>query len=117
MGVAITELLVKKEIEIDDLKGKVIIVDAPLFLYQFLTTIRSRDGSLLMDSKGNVTSHLTGLFTRTANLMQKGLKLVYVFDGKVPDLKKEERAKRKELKLEAAKKFEEAKKKEDLDEM
>jgi len=117
MGVAITELLVKKEIEIDSLKGKIICIDAPLFLYQFLTTIRSRDGSLLMDSKGNVTSHLTGLFTRTANLMQKGLKLVYVFDGKVPDLKKEERAKRRELKLEAAKKFEEAKKKEDLDEM
>ena len=104
MGVAITELLKKEEIEIIDLKDKVICVDAPLFLYQFLTTIRGRDGSLLMDSKGNVTSHLTGLFTRTANLMQKGLKLVYVFDGKTPDLKKAERQKRKEAKIEASKK-------------
>ena len=117
MGVAITELLKKEEIEIIDLKDKVICVDAPLFLYQFLTTIRGRDGSLLMDSKGNVTSHLTGLFTRTANLMQKGLKLVYVFDGKTPDLKKAERQKRKEAKIEASKKYEEAKKKEDLEEM
>lgn len=117
MGVAITELLIKKEIEIDALKGKVICIDAPLFLYQFLTTIRGRDGSLLMDSKGNVTSHLTGLFTRTASLMQKGLDLVYVFDGEVPDLKREERAKRRELKIEAAKRYEEAKKKEDIEEM
>ena len=71
MGVNISELLIKKEIDISSLKDKIIAVDAHLFLYQFLTTIRQRDGSLLMDSAGNVTSHLSGLFMRNAKLMER----------------------------------------------
>ncbi len=117
MGVQITELLELKEISIDELANKVIAVDAHLFLYQFLTTIRQRDGALLMDSKGNVTSHLTGLFSRTANLVQKGLKLAYVFDGKPPELKNKEREKRKQIKIDSEKKFKEAAKKQDIEEM
>ena len=54
MGVSITELLVKKEIEIDSLSGKILVVDGPMWLYQFLSSIRQPDGSLLSDSKGNV---------------------------------------------------------------
>ncbi|MBI2128678.1 flap endonuclease-1 [Candidatus Woesearchaeota archaeon] len=117
MGVAITELLVKKEIKIGDLKNRIIAVDAPNWLYQFLTTIRQRDGTPLMDSSGNITSHLVGLFSRTANLMDEGLKLVYVFDGKAPALKEEEREKRKQAKIEAEKKYNIAVEKEDIEEM
>ncbi len=117
MGVQITELLVKKEINLNELANKVIAVDSHLFLYQFLTTIRQRDGSLLIDSKGRVTSHLAGLFTRSTKLIEAGLKLVYVFDGEPPKLKHEERERRKKVKIEAQKKYEEAKKKEDLEEM
>ncbi len=117
MGVQITELLSRKEINLNDLANKIIAVDSHLFLYQFLTTIRQRDGSLLIDSKGRVTSHLAGLFTRSTKLMESGIKLVYVFDGEPPKLKHEEREKRAELKIEAQKKYEEAVKKEDLEEM
>ena len=84
MGVNISDLLSKKEIDLSSLRGKTIAVDAHLFLYQFLTTIRQRDGSFLMDSKGKVTSHLSGLFNRNSRLIQQGLNLIYVFDGKVP---------------------------------
>ena len=117
MGVAITGLLLRKEIEINELSGKIIVIDGTLFIYQFLTTIRSRDGSLLTDSKGNITSHLVGLFTRTSNLMQRGLRLVFVFDGKPPELKQKEQEKRNALKLEAEKKYLEAKKIGDKEEM
>ena len=117
MGVAITGLLLRKEIEINELSGKIVVIDGTLFIYQFLTTIRSRDGSLLMDSKGNITSHLVGLFTRASNLMQRGLKLVFVFDGKPPELKQKEQEKRNSLKLEAEKKYLEAKKIGDKEEM
>lgn len=117
MGVAFKDIIISEEINLEYLKDKVIFLDAYNILYQFLTTIRGRDGSLLMDSKGNVTSHLTGLFSRTANLIQKGIKIVYVFDGKPPDLKQKERERRKELKLEAEKKYKEAKKREDIGEM
>ena len=117
MGVNIIDLLIRKEINIKDLKNKIIAIDASLFLYQFLTTIRGRDGSLLMDSKGNITSHLVGLFSRTTNLMSKGLKLIYVFDGKPPELKNKEKEKRIELKREAELKYKKAKEREDVEEM
>ena len=117
MCVAITELLVKHEVEMGDLTGKVIAVDGPLWLYQFLSSIRQRDGSLLTDSKGNVTSHLTGLFSRCINLLEAGIKPVFCFDGEVPKLKKQERERRKELKEEAELKFKEAEKMHDEEEM
>lgn len=115
MGVALTELLLIKEIDLNFLQNKVLVVDAPMWLYQFLSSIRQRDGSLLTDSKGNVTSHLVGLFTRISNLSQQNVKLAFVFDGEPPKLKHLTLEKRKEIKIEAEKKFEKAKEKEDLE--
>jgi flap endonuclease-1 len=117
MGVAFKDIILSKEIGLDELKNKIIILDAYNVLYQFLTTIRGIDGTLLIDSKGNITSHLVGLFTRTTSLMQRGIKPIFVFDGKPPELKQKEHEKRNILKLEAEKKFLEAKKREDTGEM
>jgi len=117
MGVAINELLTKEEIDIDSLSGKILVVDAPLWLYQFLSSIRQPDGSLLSDSKGNITSHLIGLSSRIPKLMEKNIKLAFCFDGTAPELKNKERERRKELKIEAEKKYKEAAKKKDLVEM
>jgi flap endonuclease-1 len=115
MGIAFKDLIPGKEIELRDLEGKTLIVDTFNLLYQFLSSIRSRDGSLLMDSKGNVTSHLVGLFSRITKLMNYNLKLAFVFDGTAPSLKEKEREKRKSLKLNAQKEYEKAKEKKDLD--
>jgi flap endonuclease-1 len=117
MGVALKELITKKELNIKDLKDKILVIDAYNNLYQYITSIRQRDGSLLTDSKGNVTSHLVGLFSRTTKLMKKGLKLVFVFDGEPPELKKNERQRRKEIKIDAQKKYEKAVEKEDTEMM
>lgn len=108
MGLNFKDLVVKKEISISDLKGKVLAVDSMNLLYQFLTTIRSPDGSVLTDSKGRVTSHLIGLFSRTTSLMEQGLKLVFVFDGKAPKIKKKTWEKRTQTKQEASLKLKEA---------
>ena len=117
MGVAFKDIITSKEIELNFLKNKITVIDSYNILYQFLTTIRSLDGTPLMDSKGNVTSHLVGLFTRTSSLMQHGLKPVFVFDGKPPELKQKTHEQRNNLKLEAEKKYLEAKKRADLEEM
>jgi flap endonuclease-1 len=117
MGLQIGELVVRKQIRIEELKGKVIAVDAFNTIYQFLSNIRQMDGTPLMDSKGKITSHLSGLFYRTTNLMAKGLKLVYVFDGKPPELKKETNKERYERKKEAEEKFNEAKREGRTEEM
>ena len=117
MGTKIFSLVPSKEIELKELSGKKIAVDAHMYLYQFLTTIRQRDGTLLKDSNGNVTSHLVGLFSRTAKLLEHNIKPCFVFDGKAPDLKKKERERRKSIKIEAKKKYETAMKKEDIESM
>lgn len=115
MGTNLKDLILTKEIHLEDLKGKMLAVDSFNLLYQFLSTIRQRDGTLLKDSQGRVTSHLTGLFSRTTRLMHHGIKLAFVFDGKPPELKQKEREKRKTAKQEALKLYKEAKKREDIE--
>ena len=117
MGTKITDLLVSKDISIEDLKGKIIVVDAFNQLYMFLSSIRQPDGSLLTDSHNNVTSHLNGLFYRFTKLMQHDIKFIFVFDGKAPDLKLKERARRAEIKHDAQLKYEKAKEEENIEEM
>lgn len=111
MGVNLKEIIPKecrKSVELIELKGKTVGIDGYNALYQFLTAIRQPDGTPLMDSKGRITSHLSGLFYRTINLMENGIKPVYVFDGKPPEIKAIEIARRKKIKEEAVKKYEEA---------
>ena len=105
MGTNIKDLMIKKEIELTELKNKILIVDSFNMMYQFLTTIRQRDGTPLKDSHGNITSVLVGLSSRIPNLIQKGIKLAFVFDGKAPELKKKERERRRGIKTVAAKKL------------
>jgi len=117
MGLQIGNIVVRKGIEISDLKGKTLAVDAFNTIYQFLSTIRQPDGTPLMDSKKRITSHLSGLFYRNINLMKEGLKLVYVFDGKTPRLKAGTHEKREETKDKAFEKYEKARQEENIEEM
>ena len=114
MGLNIKDIIPRKEIEIKDLKGKTLCVDAFNTLYQFLTTIRQPDGTPLMDSKKRVTSHLSGIFYRNINLLDEGLRLCYVFDGKPPGLKEGTLGKRGEGRELAKEKYEQAKQEEDF---
>jgi len=109
MGVNLKDLLPKKEITFDEMKGKRIAIDAMNALYQFMAIIRQRDGKLLQDSKGRVTSHLSGLFYRTINLLEYGIYPIYVFDGEPPKLKQKTLEKRKEAKKKAVSKLKRAK--------
>lgn len=110
MGLQFKDLVVKKEISLNDLAGKVLAVDAYNNLYQYLTTIRGPDGSVFTDKNGRVTSHLIGLFSRTTALLEKGLRLAFVFDGKPPAIKQRTWEKRTAAKAEAVKRFTEAEK-------
>ncbi|MFA5771195.1 MAG: flap endonuclease-1 [Thermoplasmata archaeon] len=101
MGVNLGDIIPKEKKDITDFSRKVIAIDAPNAIYQFLSSIRQPDGTPLMDSTGRVTSHLVGLFTRTANLIGTGTKIVYVFDGKPHQLKYETINERREIKKKA----------------
>jgi flap endonuclease-1 len=109
MGVNLKGLLPAREIELKDLNGKKIAIDAYNNLYQYLTIIRDRlTGEPLKDSKGRVTSHLSGLFYRTSNLIEFGIKPIFVFDGEPPKFKRRTIEAREEAKEEARKKWKEA---------
>lgn len=119
MGVNLKDLIPDKaRVELDDLRalrGKAIAIDGYNALYQFLAAIRQPDGTPLMDSKGRVTSHLSGLFYRTINIIEYGVKPIYVFDGKPPEAKAEEISRRSRVREDAARKYEEAVKTGDLE--
>jgi len=109
MGLSIGELVAAKELELLYLQGKKIAIDAYNWTYQFLSTIRDRfTGEPLRDSKGRVTSHLTGLLYRTARLLEAGIVPVYVWDGEPPAFKKKEIEKRVEIRKRAEVKWKEA---------
>ncbi len=98
MGVDLGDITVRHPTTLASLSGKIIAIDAFNVLYQFLASIRQEDGTPLMDYKGRITAHLSGLLYRSSRLIENGIKPVYVFDGPPPPFKLrtiEERAKTK----------------------
>jgi len=118
VGVNLRELIpdnIVTKLDLEVMKYKIIALDAYNMLYQFLSAIRQPDGTPLMDSQGRITSHLSGLFYRTINLLEHGIKVVYVFDGKPPELKQRELEKRQAIREEAERKYKEALQKGDIE--
>ena len=109
MGVKFKDIVTPEEISLKDLEGRTVAIDAYNTIYQFLSGIRQRDGSPLMDQNGNVTSHLSGILYRTASIVDKGIKPIYVFDGDSSEHKAKTLEQRKAIKEEAMEKWEEAK--------
>jgi len=105
MGVQLPELIKPRPIEFKALSGKKIAIDAMNSLYQFLSSIRQFTGEPLKDSRGRVTSHLSGLFYRNVNLIEYGISPVYIFDGKPPALKGMVVEKRSEIRRTAGEKW------------
>ena len=94
----LTPIIVKQVVSLRSLRGKSFAIDANNYLYQFLALIRMPNGTPLRDSRGNVTSHLAGLIFRTTRFLNEyGFHLVFVFDGKPPELKMAEITKRREV--------------------
>lgn len=97
---------IKKRI-INYYTNQTVAIDASLSIYQFLIAVRS-EGTSLVTSEGETTSHLVGLFYRTIRIVSSGIKPLYVFDGLPPVFKLNELAKRLEKRQAAIKEYEEA---------
>mgnify|MGYP000300418250 CR=1 FL=1 len=108
-----------KEQTLDAYMGRIVAIDASMYIYQFLVAIRHTGAggaeSVLTNAEGNVTSHIQGMLHRTIRIMKSGIKPVFVFDGKAPDLKMGELKKRKELKAAAVEKMKQAQKEGDTE--
>ena len=112
MGCNLRDLASPSAIEMSDLAGERIAVDAFLTAYQFITSLRARgdgkDGTYLRDSSGRPVSHLMGFLDRSSTLVEAGIDPVFVFDGRPHELKFETLAQRKERREDAREKWEAA---------
>jgi flap endonuclease-1 len=117
LGVDFKDIVTKTPVKLEDLSSKIIAIDAYNAIYQFLAIIRQPDGTPLKDSTGKVTSHLSGLLYRTSNLVEMGIKTIYVFDGIPPTLKAAEIERRRQVKVEAFVHYEKAVAKGDMAKM
>ncbi|MCL4314588.1 MAG: flap endonuclease-1 [Candidatus Thermoplasmatota archaeon] len=115
MGVDLSPLVVKEKVSIRDFSGMTFAIDGYNILYQFLSSIRQNDGTPLMDSKGRVTSHLSGCFYRSISLMEAGIRPVFVFDGKPSRLKAATIRERVQAKEKAAEELIVAREKRDME--
>ncbi|BDA49648.1 Flap endonuclease 1 [Coccomyxa sp. Obi] len=98
-----------KEQKVENYFGRKVAVDASMHIYQFLVVVGRTGDQTLTSESGDVTSHLQGMFFRTAKMLEVGMKPVYVFDGKPPALKKEELSRRVERRGDATDLLTEAK--------
>jgi flap endonuclease-1 len=65
MGVNLSDIVPVQVMELEDLAGHTVAIDAYNAIYQFLSIIRGPDGTPLKDGKGRVTSHLAAYSTGT----------------------------------------------------
>lgn len=94
-----------------------VAIDASMSLYQFLIAVRQDGGAQLTNESGETTSHLMGMFYRTIRMVDNGIKPVYVFDGKPPQMKAGELEKRKEKRDEAQAALDKAKEEGNMEEV
>jgi len=87
VGLPLRDLVEAQELPWESLAGRTLAVDGFNAIYQFLATMRQRDGQLFTDGQGRVTSHLMGVFYRTTSLLGEGVLPVWVFDGRPPERK------------------------------
>ena len=114
MGVNLSGLIEPRTVELSELDGKTVAIDAYNTIYQFLSIIRQPDGSPLCDRTGRVTSHLSGILYRTSNLIAQGVEPCFVFDGAPHELKKATLSERKDRRVKAMTEWEDAKEEGDL---
>lgn len=76
-----------KENFVENYQGKKIAIDISILIYQVVIAIRNT-GSDLTNDKGDVTSHILGIFNKTLSFLERGIIPIYIFDGKPPNLKK-----------------------------
>lgn len=108
LGIDLADIVDAQPIPLEEMKNKTLAIDAYNALYQFLAIIRQPDGTPLKDRQGRVTSHLSGLLYRSANLCEKGIKLSFIFDGRSPELKRSEIQRRRQVREEATTRYHEA---------
>jgi flap endonuclease-1 len=108
LGTALGNIVTAEPLNFADLSGYDIAIDAFNSIYAFLAIIRQPNGKPLIDHKGRITSHLSGMLYRNIRLLEYGIRPVYIFDGESPELKTDEIERRREVRETAHKEWQTA---------
>ncbi|EDV59372.1 DNA repair protein complementing XP-G cells homolog [Drosophila erecta] len=79
-----------KPVPVETLEGKILAVDISIWLHQVVKGFQDNKGSALSNA------HLLGLFHRLCKLLYYRVRPVFIFDGCVPQLKKDTIARRQQ---------------------
>ena len=74
-----------RRISIETLEGKILAIDASIWLTQFLKAMRDPDTGQVRPA-----AHLIGFIRRLCKLRYQGIRPVLVFDGATPEIKQRE---------------------------
>jgi flap endonuclease-1 len=96
-----------KTVDRNSLKNNKIAIDISILIYRIIISVRN-SGADFTNQKGEVTSHILGLFNKTIELLSIGIIPVYVFDGKPPSIKYKTIEGRKQVRKKALEKMEQA---------
>jgi len=113
MGIkCLLKFINEEKIKKENFKNKKIAIDISILIYKVIISIRN-SGADFTNQKGEITSHILGLFNKTIELLHNNIIPVYVFDGKPPELKYKTLEDRKNNKKKAFDKMESAETEED----
>ncbi|KIY43975.1 PIN domain-like protein [Fistulina hepatica ATCC 64428] len=87
---------VGRPVMLETLEGKILAIDSSIWIYQFQSTMRDKDGRALSNA------HVLGFLRRIVKLLFYGIKPVFVFDGGAPTLKRSTLNERRHKKAGAA---------------
>jgi flap endonuclease-1 len=98
--------LIKKSNKLN-YKYKRVAIDISILIYKIIISVRN-SGADYTNTKGEITSHILGLFNKTIDLLKNKIIPVYVFDGKPPKIKEKTLEDRKLVRQKALDKLEKA---------
>ena len=105
MGIkCLLKFINEEKIKNENFKNKKIAIDISILIYKIVISIRS-SGADYTNQRGEITSHILGLFNKTIELLHNKIIPVYVFDGKPPELKNKTLEDRKNIRKKALEKM------------
>lgn len=96
-----------KKVHISKYKNKKVAIDISILVYQIVISIRN-SGTDFVNKKGELVSHILGIFNKTISFLEQNILPIYVFDGKPPEIKHKLLKSRKVSKQKAFEKMEKA---------
>jgi flap endonuclease-1 len=112
------QLVTLEDVTFSSIEGRQIAVDFNNWLYKYLSiVVRYNDKSVYTSSDGTKVPNLVGIIQGLPKFYERDLQPVFIFDGRMSDMKADEMERRQERRDDAAEKLEQARERGDIEEV